>query len=519
MAVSTRKAEVTGTARPPVAGPAADGPLRHGLQFLPFVTVTVGLALLSGRYSLWRDEAFTAKQAQMTFAQLVRALWGTHSSDAAQPLYYLLLWPWQRLVGTGEVVMRLPSLAMTVAAAWALARAARRLLPSLPSSCFGLLLSLPVIVWYAIEARAYALILLLVSLHLLESVRLLRGASRTPVRLAVTTLLVTAAYTVAGCAAIAAFVLVVWAWRRSQHEEGAAPPPLRSASSALQGAVLALCLLLIGFSAVRGREAAGPEARSPAATVAYTGYELALGRSVGFSVRELRVSSATVLAREHPSTVALVGVVVLLLAVVAAQAARGLARSGLQRYASLAVPWLLVGLAFAGYSILADLPLLGRHLLFVVPSVVLLLTVGLGSSSPRSIATTTAVLWLVGLVALGGIGLSHRYDKEDFRGVVDILARCGLAPQDVAVAAPVDGLRYYDATFSTAPELDVGRAMSLLTSGAKEAAVVDTNHFDPKGALSTDVARQAGLQAITITDFRIISHRSLDACSGTTPSA
>ncbi|MGE3620685.1 MAG: glycosyltransferase family 39 protein [Acidimicrobiia bacterium] len=117
----------------------------------------VGVRVVTTR-SLWIDEATTVAQARMPFWSMLDDL---RRTDVHPPLHHVVLWATTRLVGTGELAIRAPSIlagALTVPAAYGLAREAfdRR------SARVVAVLAVPApfLVWYSQEARMYALFML-----------------------------------------------------------------------------------------------------------------------------------------------------------------------------------------------------------------------------------------------------------------------------------------------------------------------------------------------------------------------
>jgi 4-amino-4-deoxy-L-arabinose transferase-like glycosyltransferase len=126
--------------------------------------------------SFWYDEAFTPIHV------LHPSLWATLRSAAhtenTPPLWYLLAWADSRVLGTGELALRLPSALAgiaTVPVAWAIGRelAGRRA----AIACAALTAVNPLFVWYSQEARAYGLFVLTSALAMLCFLR----AARAPV--------------------------------------------------------------------------------------------------------------------------------------------------------------------------------------------------------------------------------------------------------------------------------------------------------------------------------------------------
>jgi hypothetical protein len=127
--------------------------------------------------SFWYDEAFTPVHV------LHPSLWATLRSvvhtENTPPLWYVLAWADSRILGTGEVALRLPSALAgiaTVPVAWAIGRelATRRA----AILCAALVAVNPLFVWYSQEARAYGLFVLTAALATLCFLRALREPTR-----------------------------------------------------------------------------------------------------------------------------------------------------------------------------------------------------------------------------------------------------------------------------------------------------------------------------------------------------
>ena len=122
--------------------------------------------------SFYLDETVTAWLTQKSFWGMLGALPG---SESAPPLYYVLLWPWAKLWGTGEVGLRsFSALVGTATIPVAYAVAAR-----LASKRVGLITAAlvtvnPLLVWYSQEARVYAFFVLVAALSLLAFAAALR---------------------------------------------------------------------------------------------------------------------------------------------------------------------------------------------------------------------------------------------------------------------------------------------------------------------------------------------------------
>jgi mannosyltransferase len=133
--------------------------------------------------SFWYDEAFTP--VHVLHASLAATMSSVAHHENTPPLWYLLIWAWSRVFGTGMVALRFPSAlagVATVPLAWAIggelvgagAASARRA----AGVCAVLVAVNPLFVWYSQEARAYALFVFATALALLCFLR----AEREPTR-------------------------------------------------------------------------------------------------------------------------------------------------------------------------------------------------------------------------------------------------------------------------------------------------------------------------------------------------
>lgn len=151
-------------------------------RWWPLAALTVAAAALRlstlGLQSFWYDEAFTPVHV------LHPSLWATlrsvvHSENTP-PLWYLLAWVDSRILGNGEVALRLPSALAgiaTVPVAWAIGRELSGERAGL--ACAALVAFNPLLVWYSQEARAYALFVLMAALAMLCFLRAQRDPTPT----------------------------------------------------------------------------------------------------------------------------------------------------------------------------------------------------------------------------------------------------------------------------------------------------------------------------------------------------
>ncbi len=128
--------------------------------------------------SFWSDEAATIRLLQLPFGDMLR---GVVDGESTPPLFYVVAWVWTRVLGTGEVAARLPSALAGTATIPIVAALAARLTGDAAARARGraavlaaaLAATGPLMVWYGQEARAYALLMLLVAASALALLRYL----------------------------------------------------------------------------------------------------------------------------------------------------------------------------------------------------------------------------------------------------------------------------------------------------------------------------------------------------------
>ncbi len=134
-----------------------------------------GLALrLIATRGIWLDEAISIHQAQMPLGDMLTNL---RTTDVHPPLHHILLWGTVRLLGDSEIAVRVPSLIAATAMIPVLYAAARDIYDERAGYAAATLAAVaPFAVWYADEARMYALFMLFALLSLWMQIRVIRGA-------------------------------------------------------------------------------------------------------------------------------------------------------------------------------------------------------------------------------------------------------------------------------------------------------------------------------------------------------
>jgi hypothetical protein len=149
--------------------------------------------------SFWYDEAYVP--VHTLHASLVATLRAVEHRENTPPLWYVLMWGWSRIFGTGMIALRLPSALAgiaTVAVAWEIGQqlAGRRA----AIATAALVATSPLFVWYSQEARAYGLFVFMAALAMWCWLR--ADADPTPGRLT--------AFAASGAAALATHYFAVF---------------------------------------------------------------------------------------------------------------------------------------------------------------------------------------------------------------------------------------------------------------------------------------------------------------------
>lgn len=127
---------------------------------------------LAGR-GIWVDEAISIHQAQLPFGELLDEL---RTTDVHPPLHHAVLWVTVRVLGTAELAVRVPSLLASAALVPVLYAAGRDIYDRRAGLAAAALATVaPFAVWYAQEARMYALFMLFALLSVWMQLRVLRG--------------------------------------------------------------------------------------------------------------------------------------------------------------------------------------------------------------------------------------------------------------------------------------------------------------------------------------------------------
>jgi mannosyltransferase len=207
----------------------------------PLAALVVGAAALRlstlDLQSLWYDEAYVP--VHTLHASLGATLEAVVHRENTPPLWYVLVWGWSRVFGTGEVALRLPSALVgvaTVAVAWGIGRELAGQRAAIATA--ALVATNPLLVWYSQEARAYGLFVALTALAMWCWLR--ADSNPTPGRLA--------AFAVSGAAALATHYFAVFliapmcVWLLRRRERWKVTLPAVAAVGAVGVALVPLAL-------------------------------------------------------------------------------------------------------------------------------------------------------------------------------------------------------------------------------------------------------------------------------------
>jgi 4-amino-4-deoxy-L-arabinose transferase-like glycosyltransferase len=376
-----------------------------------------------GLQSLWFDEAATARLMRMSFHAMLR---GVSRSESTPPLFYVLEWLWTRPFGTGPVALRsLSALAGTLTivvvylAARALLDGAGETLRRRGALAASALVAFnPLLIWYSQEARAYALLVLLIAAGLWALPGAARGQRQAVLLWAVAGALALATHYFAVFIVAPELVWLVW----------------RSA----RGRALGLACGVIGLTAVALVPlAAAQRARGGARFITQLSLPLRLAQ----------------LPKQLLSGYAAPGEVTLtVLAILAALVGLALAwRSRRQLPPILGAGWgtsaSLAGLAVLAVALPLALALAGwdyfitRNLIATLVPLLLVLAIGMTRNRLGAAALTT--LCAVGVVASVGVAANVRYQRQDWRDAAASIPHGGPTAVIVSPAAGVLPLSYY----------------------------------------------------------------------------
>jgi 4-amino-4-deoxy-L-arabinose transferase-like glycosyltransferase len=393
-----------------------------------------------GSQSLWIDEILTWYSAGIGTRLQARDL----VENVHGPLYALLLHAWCLVAGGSEWAMRAPSALYGAAMVPAMAvLAAAWLGPETAVMAAWLAALSPFMVWYGQEARNYTLLMLCVCLAGIALLGLRARLSAGGIAGALTAV-------AAGALSSFSFALLVplhlgwWLADRATRVRRL---------GLLAAAAVGLALLLspwipqvariwdfqrltpghgAGEPALRGTTTFHPVA------IPFALHALAVGYTLGPSLRELRADPAPATLWRHALELAAVALVFGALGVLGL---RALARRGRVTDALL---WLLVPALVVSWFAVRNFKVFHpRYLAVSAPAFLLVIAAGLADLRPRARAAALGALALLWGASLAHHYFDPRYGKEDYRGAAALVAARAVPGEKVLAVGAEDPLFYY----------------------------------------------------------------------------
>lgn len=162
--------------------------------------------------SLWADEALTAYETRLSFSAMLHVV---RTVEVTPPLYFVLVWGWAKLLGSGPEVLRALSAIAGIALVPIAYAATRELVSRRAGLVAAALMAVnPFAIWYSQEARAYMLLALLTGAAFLACTRSLRAPTRgNLIAWALLSALALATHFFAGFAIAPQAILLLWRHR------------------------------------------------------------------------------------------------------------------------------------------------------------------------------------------------------------------------------------------------------------------------------------------------------------------
>jgi mannosyltransferase len=435
--VATSVLDITAAPRDVAAEPTRPTKVAFALTAIVLLGAALRFSTL-GVQSFWLDEAYTHA---IVAHGLGHALATIPKTESTPPLYYVLVWLWSRIFGTGEVGLRSFSALCGVLTIPVLYLLGTRLVSRRVGLVAALLTAVnPLLFWYSQEARAYALMVLLSAATLVLLVRAVRDPA--PRRLLAWGAASAVALATHYFAALAVAPEGIWllAALARRHEWSASR--LASAYAPVAATAAALAPLLIRQNDGRASFLAG---------------------SGSVPTRLAQLVKQHVVAYDEPAKVVLSAVAVLLVAgAVALLVLRG--RREEQRAAVLPACTAIGGVLLALGSVLLGSDYIdSRNLLGLWPAEAVVVAAGFGvNRAPRLAAAGLATLAAISIACVIAVDVDPLFQRADWRGAAHALGpaqrlRAIVTPGQGAVALTpyLTGLEAFPAAGVAVSEVDV----------------------------------------------------------------
>ncbi|MHB8657147.1 MAG: glycosyltransferase family 39 protein [Solirubrobacteraceae bacterium] len=163
-----RRLSIAGARRPAVDIELA------ALVAIVLIAVVVRLLTIANQ-SIWQDEALTAYEAGLPLGAMLGVVAHTETTP---PLYFVIIWGWAKVFGTGAVALRAVSALAGIVLVPVAYLSGRELVAGRAGLIAAAFVAVnPFMIWYSQEARAYMLLAALTGAGFLFFVRALRDPS------------------------------------------------------------------------------------------------------------------------------------------------------------------------------------------------------------------------------------------------------------------------------------------------------------------------------------------------------
>jgi len=474
------------------------------------LTLVVGILSVS-RDSLWIDEAQSAFPAvQENLAGWWASIIKGHGSEVQMPGYLLLLWIWEKAFGASEYALRSLNMIFLLLAqiAWLTCHAlcrSRRLLAAAT-------LTVPMVWAYMNEARPYMMIFAgacltvsgLLDLSLPDGFQTEAWA---PWRyFAGVTLMVGASGLTLPWVALS----LVAAWLLSRRKDNDCRwifPLLLTTSVTLLAVSYNLWAVMIGAQA-------SGVASTSLASLAFASLEISGLSGLGPGRVELRASGTTALAAHLPELLTAAAIVIPSLLISTREALRSLPKRAVLVVGSLSVCSSL-GVVLVG--VVGGFRVVGRHLMFLVPIVCLMLAVGLARLRSRNrlsayvLGSGLLAMWIASSLYLR---FEARHAHDDYKHAAAVARTAEEEGQVVWWSADAEAALYYGVSLdadegSSAISVISPRKQVLQTLPPPDIVVLSKpDIYDSRGAIRSYIRTRKMILLARLQAFEI--YRSQD---------
>jgi mannosyltransferase len=406
---------------------------RHWLVLLTAAAAAIRFSSL-GVQSFTTDEGFTVEIARHSFGGVLGAV---HRTESTPPLYYYLAWFWRQVFDSSEAGTRsLPALLGTATVPVSYLAARELFSRRAALFCAALVAFSPLLIWYSQNARAYALLALLLVLGLWLFVRAVRGDRRALWCWGVVSALALAThyFAIFTVAPEAAWLI----YRRTRE------PPVWAAAAIPGAMVLVLVPLLI-----------------------YQDHHVARPWTAGYTIKDgvTGVAEEALVGPTWTPIIHRLGVAVTAVLVIVALVL--LARDRVHRGEAVVPAGLfavLIGVPLAGAVVTTNY-LVIRNVIFAVPLGFMLVAAGCAYAARRAVGVAViTALCAIGLAIAVAVPLTVKLHNADWRGAIRMLSTPPAARVWVFLdrfqSTPISevylpGAHAFDAGTATVSEVDV----------------------------------------------------------------